>query len=248
MLALYHNDVAVCAQKVRIALAEKELAYDSRLLDLRAGESHTPDYLKLNPKGVVPTLIDGDVVVTESSIINEYLEQQFPAIRLTFDNDTGLLRICGRVSFGIAFRHQPQTEQLASRSAPERAAQEERNAAGMNHPEAQAAIVQYDALLSDMNTVLAHHAWLAGEQFSLADCAILPYIKRLDDLALAWLWEDNPQREPMYAWYERCKTRRSFTLALQDYLTAEKATLMRQSGEAIKPLIQQLLSKNTANS
>lgn len=52
-LALYHN-VAVCAQKVRLALAEKYLPYESRLLDLRAGESHTPEYIKLNPNGVEP--------------------------------------------------------------------------------------------------------------------------------------------------------------------------------------------------
>ena len=56
MLVLYHNDMSVCAQKVRLCLAEKGLAYEARHLNLRAGDQQQVDYLKLNPKGVVPTL------------------------------------------------------------------------------------------------------------------------------------------------------------------------------------------------
>src|SRR3974377_710068 len=82
MLTLYNNDMSVCAQKVRLALAEKGLAYEARHLNLRAGDQQKPDYLKLNPKGVVPTLVDGDTVVTESIVINEYLDDAFPATPL----------------------------------------------------------------------------------------------------------------------------------------------------------------------
>ena len=76
-LVLYHNDMSVCAQKVRLALAEKGLAYEARHFNLRAGDQKDPAYLKLNPKGVVPTLVDDATVVTESIVINEYLDDAF---------------------------------------------------------------------------------------------------------------------------------------------------------------------------
>ena len=77
-LALYHNDMSSCAQKVRLILAEKGLEWESRHLDLRAGEHQKDWYIKLNPRAVVPTLIDGDTVVPESNVINEYLDERFP--------------------------------------------------------------------------------------------------------------------------------------------------------------------------
>ena len=64
-LALYHNDMSSCAQKVRLMLAEKGLEWESRHLDLRAGAHQQDWYVKLNPRAVVPTLIDGDIVVPE---------------------------------------------------------------------------------------------------------------------------------------------------------------------------------------
>jgi glutathione S-transferase len=54
-LTLYHNDMSVCAQKVRLCLAEKQLAYEEKHLNLRAGDQKRPEYLALNPNGYVPT-------------------------------------------------------------------------------------------------------------------------------------------------------------------------------------------------
>jgi len=54
-LALYHNDMSSCAQKVRLMLAEKGLEWESRHLDLRAGEHQKEWYVKLNPRAVVPS-------------------------------------------------------------------------------------------------------------------------------------------------------------------------------------------------
>ena len=65
MLALYHNDMSLCAQKVRVCLAEKKLPWDDRHIVLRSGEHQKPWYVKLNRRAVVPTLLDGDKVITE---------------------------------------------------------------------------------------------------------------------------------------------------------------------------------------
>ena len=57
MIELYHNDMSVCAQKVRFALGEKTLQWKNRHLNLRAGDQQKPEYVKLNPNAVVPTLV-----------------------------------------------------------------------------------------------------------------------------------------------------------------------------------------------
>jgi glutathione S-transferase len=77
-LALYHNDMSICSQKVRLVLAEKGRDWENRHLNLRAGEHQQEWYMKLNPRAVVPTLIGGDIVVPESNVINEYLDERFP--------------------------------------------------------------------------------------------------------------------------------------------------------------------------
>jgi glutathione S-transferase len=56
VLELCHHGTSVCAAKPRIVLAEKKLDWTSRYIDIRKNEQFTPDYLKINPKGVVPTL------------------------------------------------------------------------------------------------------------------------------------------------------------------------------------------------
>ncbi len=69
MLVLYHHNISVCAQKVRIALAEKQLHHESRHINLMKAEQVTPEYLKINPKGVVPAIVhDGNPVIESSGM------------------------------------------------------------------------------------------------------------------------------------------------------------------------------------
>jgi glutathione S-transferase len=65
--------------KVRIVLAEKELEYDVVAVDLKAGQQKQAEFLKLNPFGRVPVLIDDETLVYDSTIINEYLNDEYPA-------------------------------------------------------------------------------------------------------------------------------------------------------------------------
>jgi len=76
---LYHSDMSVCAAKVRSALAEKGVEYESVLLNLRAGDSQKPEYTRLNPNQVVPTLVHGGVPIIESNVILEYIDDMWPA-------------------------------------------------------------------------------------------------------------------------------------------------------------------------
>ena len=80
VLELYHNINSVCAQKVRIALKEKGQEAREHLLTLR-GDQNELDYLKLNPNGVVPTLVHDRVPIVESSLFSTISTRFFPTRR-----------------------------------------------------------------------------------------------------------------------------------------------------------------------
>ena len=117
---LYHSDMSVCAAKVRSAFAEKGVEFDGVLMNLRAGDSQTPEYIRLNPNGVVPTLLHDGVAVIESNVILEYVDDMWPQkplrpsaplarakMRLWMRQlDDGVHAATGTISTCIAFRHQ----------------------------------------------------------------------------------------------------------------------------------------------
>src|SRR5947209_7198794 len=76
---LYNAPQSTCSQRVRFVLNAKRLPFEEKRLDLLAGDQLKPDYLALNPNGVVPTLVHDGAVVTDSSVIIEYLDEVAPA-------------------------------------------------------------------------------------------------------------------------------------------------------------------------
>src|SRR5712672_4594916 len=78
MLKLYTAHNSICTQKVFLTLIEKGLEWQSEYIDLFKNEQYRPEYLRLNPKGVVPTLIHEGHAIVESTLICEYLDEIFP--------------------------------------------------------------------------------------------------------------------------------------------------------------------------
>jgi len=78
MLELYHAEPASNSLKVLICLKEKGVDFTSHLLDIQAFEQHEPWFLKINPDGQVPVLVHDGAVITESTVINEYLDHVYP--------------------------------------------------------------------------------------------------------------------------------------------------------------------------
>ena len=78
MLQLYHYWDSTCSMKARYAVMEKALDCELVFVDLLSFEQLRPDYLKLNPNGVAPTLVHDGEAIVESTVINEYLEEAFP--------------------------------------------------------------------------------------------------------------------------------------------------------------------------
>src|SRR5579871_4820264 len=81
-IVLYDSRGSPCARRVRIVLLEKGLSWETRLVDLTRMEQKRPEYLALNPNGLVPTLVHGERVIYESNVITEYLDALFPEPRL----------------------------------------------------------------------------------------------------------------------------------------------------------------------
>ena len=258
-MELYHNNMSVCAQKVRLVLAEKKLAPVEHHRLLRNGDTHTPEYLALNPKGVVPTLVDRGHVIVESTIICEYLEDAYPEIRMleadplarararewTQLPDAGLHRACGVVSVGIAWRHQlkgPGGAQLRNRPNGGGAMDTIQNVIdhGPQSPHVGNAIVEYDAVLAKMAATLAKQPWLAGQVYTLADAALLPYIQRLSHLALGWMWEGD--REVINRWFERSCQRANYR-GISDYIDPAYVELATCEGHAASPLMRAYLER-----
>ena len=242
-MQLYHNNMSVCAQKVRITLAEKGLSPEMIHLDLGRGDSHDPEYLKLNPKGVVPTLVDDGNVIIESTVICEYLDDAYPDIPLrprdpvqraamrqwTLVPDAGLHLWTSTVSFAIAWRHQDRTEQMKKWNAQVRAERMEAIERGLEAPMVSPHLTNYVGVLRRMGKVLESNAWLAGDTYSLADIAMIPYVMRLDDMSQNWIWEENSDMRPITDWLRRCRARSGFS-GIAEYHSPVVVELMKTHG------------------
>ncbi|CAL5401903.1 unnamed protein product [Camellia sinensis] len=77
-LQLYSYFRSSCSQRVRIALNLKGLDYEYKAVNLLKGEQLSPEFLKLNPVGYVPVLVDEDIVLSDSFAILMYLEEKYP--------------------------------------------------------------------------------------------------------------------------------------------------------------------------
>ena len=263
MIELYNHDMSVCVAKVRFALAEKQLEYTSHMVNLLKREHKTPEYLALNPNGVVPTMIHEGQVIYESTIINEYLENRFPQNPLMPENaldkarvrkwvqqlDTAIHAATSVATTCIAFRdlhlakssedlelhfkHQPG----ADPHKIERHNDNIRN--GIKSKYFPRAVARFETLLTDMERELSTDGpWLAGTMFSLADIGYASYIRRLEHLQMSPLWEARPNFSD---WYDRLQKREAFKVALLDWDNPGYIANMRKRGAEAWPEIQKIL-------
>jgi glutathione S-transferase len=261
MIELYHNDMSTCAKKVRLVLAEKNLEWTSHHMDLRAGDTRTPEYIsKFNPLGVVPTLVDDGTIIYESSVIMEYLEDAYPDTPLrpgdarqrarmrlwTKQLDEGVHAATGVISTCIAFRHQ----MFAGRSdqqvrdfidaIPDVARRERSHEmvfTGLGSIHFAPAILRFEKLFTDMEAALVTGPWLAGDTYSLADIAYTPYLTRYDHLQLLGVLDKRPR---LANWYDRVKARHSYGEALGKWFNPKYLTLMKEHGSAAWPKVREI--------
>lgn len=201
-LILHHAWRSSASRRVRLCLEEKNLAYESKVVDMEAMEHHSPEYLKINPNGVVPTLIHDGKPLHESGTICEYLDDCFPEPPLRpataydrarmrnwirhADERIGNLIIFNWVH-GLAKTAQKWSdEELAERL--KRIPSKERQEAWIRaarkpytEEERAAARAKLVQMLDRMEDELAATGWLAGPSYSIADIALVPFVKRIEE-------------------------------------------------------------------
>ncbi len=259
MLELYHNINSVCAQKVRIALAEKGQTAKEHLLTLQ-GDQNDPAYEKLNPNGVVPTLVHDGKVVIESSLILYYVDEAFadPPLmpkdvyrrhRVRMYNkliDEYMHNACTIMTFATAFRPRflkmSREQWLAEiNKAPlKRRAEYKRSVIehGLDSEFVIDALAQHQKMIAWMADDLKCGPYLAGDAFSLADCAVMPYILRLELLKLAGLWAKHPA---VADWWARVRERPSIKTTIFDRMQDGDWAPFRNLAPDPWPKVQTLL-------
>jgi glutathione S-transferase len=230
MLTLYNAAHSTCSQKVRICLAEKDLPFEDIRLDLGKAKEHLrPDYLKINPNGVVPTLVDDGAVIVDSSVICEYLEERYPAVRLTPEDlvERARMRAWMRFleevptaavrvpSFNMGFlprfagldRAQFEAQQADIRPIRKQFYRR-MGPGGFPRADVEASLEQLGHTCARMDKALQDGPWLLGAQYTLADIVVTPLIDRMADLGFASLWDGKYPR--VADWYARMQARPAF--------------------------------------
>ena len=198
-LTLYDYHGSPCARRVRIVLLEKGLRWTTRLVDLTKMEQKRPEYLQLNPNGVVPTLVHGERVIYESNVITEYLDQVFPTPRLYPEDPWACAQAKMWQAFELAMakeyrplmylrvigpydRTRPKDEVMAdarrSTDDPSHLDWISRVYDGTAVSEYEAAMLEIQLYhrLDHLERGLAGRHYLVGDQFTIADLSVWPRV------------------------------------------------------------------------
>jgi len=227
---LYNAPQSTCSQRVRFVLNAKRLPFAEIKLDLLAGDQFKPDYLLLNPNGVVPTLSHDGAIVTDSSVIIEYLDEIAPSpVNFTPRDPVlrarmrALMRFIDEVpaasvrvpTYNLAFlpRFTAMSEEEFLAVAESKPLRKEfmlamgRN--GFPQKEMDACMARLRRTYERMDTDIKNSGgpWLLGGDISLADIAVMPAIVRMADLGQDAAWQDLPR---VQRWYDAIRAHPAF--------------------------------------
>lgn len=234
MLMLHHAWRSSASRRVRLCLAEKGLAYESRVVDMENMEHHSPEYLKINPNGVVPALIlDDGRPLHESGTICEYLDEVHPdpPLRPADPYRRALMRnwirhVDGLIGNLIVFNWVHSLAKVAAQWSDEELAERLKKVPSKERQEAwyRAARKPYTEeersearrklvlLLDRMEEMIRPGGWLVGDAYSIADIAVVPFVKRIDEEIAPD--ETQTARHPrVAAWWAAVQARPAFTKA-----------------------------------
>jgi len=229
---LYNAPQSTCSQRVRFVLNAKQLPFTEKKLDLLEGDQMKPEYLKLNPNGVVPTLDHDGAVVIDSSVIVEYLDEMFPdPVNFTPRDPLkratmrSLMRFIDEVpaaavrvpTYNIAFlpRFAAMSEEEFLAFANSKPLRREFMLAmgrtGFPQKDMDASLDKMSRTYTRMEESIdaSGGPWLLGKDISLADISVMPAIVRMADLGLATMWDTRPK---IARWYELIHAHPAFTL------------------------------------
>ena len=227
---LYNAPQSTCSQRVRFVLNAKGLPFEERKLDLLAGDQLAPDYLALNPNGVVPTLDHDGNIVIDSSVIIEYLDEIEPEpasftprspverakmralMRFIDEMPAAAVRV---PTFNLAFlpRFAAMSEEEFVAFAESKPLRKEFMLAmgrkGFPEKDMNAALDRMRRTYERMEASITGSGgpWLLGRDITLADVALMPAIVRMADLGLDTMWKDMPR---VARWYDEIRAHAAF--------------------------------------
>lgn len=202
-MQLYNFFNSSTSYRVRIALALKGLAYDYLAINLRTDEQRAPDYLSVSPAGIVPVLIDGEIRLTQSLAIIDYLDRTYPEPLLLptqASRRLGVLEIANTVACDIHPINNLRVLKFLSTEWQIDAAEKKR---WYGH--------WVDEGLAAVEVLLGKHGsgvFCIGDRVSAADCCLIPQIAnaiRMDCNMLPY-----PRAMAVYA---HCVTQDAFRMA-----------------------------------
>jgi glutathione S-transferase len=198
------NNKSFNTLKLRVALAEAGASYELVPVDLEKGEQKRPDFLRVNPHGKVPVLVDGDFALPESDAILWYIGEKYPDAKLLPPPDAGepsrqararVLQWCDFASTTLYYAYSQYWNYALGAEAD-------------RHPAlAEAALAKIARGVGVMETVLAARPWLAGQTYSLAD---------LSNASIVFALKRRLPKDPLVdvphvrAWYERVTAREAW--------------------------------------
>lgn len=255
MMILYDFGNSVCCQKVRITLREKGLDWQAIPVNLFKAEQYDPKYLRLNPKGLVPTLVHDGNAIAESTLICEYIDEAFPEPPLAPKEpaararmrmwskfvDEGLFEGVTEISFSAMFRERmknmpEEVRQVRFRNIGDPRRRDRFKStyeSGVQSPFVLHAIGAYERAFKLMEQTLAEGGpWLLGERTTLADINMMPFVARLAYLGLLDVWTEG--RPHITAWWEQVQQWPSFKSGLSDLISEAEFSEMRLHGPKIR--------------
>ena len=256
-LTLYEHKESVCCHKVAIAFAEKRIEPEIVNVSLERQEQRQPWYLAINPLGMVPALVHDGRLIIHSTIMTEYIDDVFPDPPLMSKDpywraqrrlwarriDEGMhVPHIAAISFIVAFGQQFR----ARMDSPEKLDGYFNNIKDVRYRETirswydsdldskllHQSLRAYHEFLHEMEATLREFPWLAGETYSLADIDVIPYLWRLSNLQLDFLWAKLPH---VSSWFKRVTERPAFKTAIIDVALPEWVDGMREAGSRAKP-------------
>lgn len=263
-LVVYEHKESVCCHKVALTIAEKRIPCRVVNVSLERQEQRQPWYLAINPLGMVPAMTHKGHTIVQSSIMTEYLDDAFPETPLMprdpywrarrrhwarrIDDEMHVPHIAAIsfiVAFGDQFRQRMDTpEKLAGyfdniRDARYRETIRSWYQSDLRSDLLRGSLLAYDRFIGEMEAALSETPWLAGDDYSLADIDVIPYIWRLSNLQLGALWANRPK---VTAWLERIAARPAFREAIIDAALPDWVAGMRASGTKAKPILEPIIA------
>jgi glutathione S-transferase len=264
MISLYQAAMSTCVQKVRFVLEQKALPWQGIAVNLNAGENLSPEFMKINPKGLVPVLVDDGDVVFESNNICLYLDEKYPQTPLMPTTPKGrsdvrtLIQLideqvhadCSALTYAVAFGgHIRKTYDTPEKleaylglmpDAGRRHSKREIITKGVNCNEFEIAVQRLAVMLKRLDALLQKSTYLVSTQLSIADIVYSPYVTRLDHLSLSELWQDKPA---LADWYDRIKKTSGYQKGIAAFFNVEVIERMAAGGKSASPAIKAILAK-----